>query len=67
MNATKTKTKTRRRDKPEGHKWIQAVSVPESVHRRFAARCAADGLDRLQVLRILVEGYATGAIDVGDE
>ena len=56
-------TETRRRRKmPEGHKWIQAVLVPEEVHRRFAVRCAEQGLDRLQVLRKLVELYAGGII-----
>ena len=43
---------------PEGFKWIQAVSVSEEVHRLFAARCARNGLDRLQVMRALVELYA---------
>jgi len=57
---TTNKKRDRRRTLPEGFKWVQAVPVPEDTHRGFASRCAAEGLDRLQVLRTLVELYASG-------
>lgn len=69
MPTTKKKAKKKANKKTlrPGYKWIQAVSVPEEVARDFAVRCASQDLDRLQVLRTLVELYASGKLKTVDQ